>query len=216
MRSSGRLVFLAFVTLLLLSFGDAACVDSSTVQVDPLVLARNNAEGSKDGEVVGRWLTAELLVPGGSPVQANVARKALDAIKPLPRGLYASIGRAVEDESHGLFVDAARELVDAVDASRTSEAPEASVLGWYAAHHLVRLRSSVPKLWESAKSVVNGAIERPGNIGFRARGELVDFWVIDGASSVPSDQGSPFELASKKLGCLDLRTTRDVSKLRAS
>ncbi len=187
-----------------LALSASGCAETTNVPVDPLVSARNHAEGSKDGEIVGKWLVSELVVPGGTPVQANAARKALDAISPTPRGLYASLGRAVDDEAHGRFVAASGELIDAVDAARTYEGPEASVLGWYAAHHLVRLRSSVPGLWGRAKSVVERAIDQPGHIGFRARGELVDLWVIDGAPRSPTDKASsPFELASKKLGCLD-------------
>lgn len=203
MTPRGRRFALALVGLF--AFGPAlGCADTARAPVDPLAAARTRAEGSKDGEVVGRWLVSELVVPGGSPTQAIAARKALDAISPRAKGLYASLGRAVDDEAHGRFVSAASDLIDAVDAARSYEGPESTALGWYAAHHLVRLRSSVPHLWDSAKTVVEGAIDRPGRLGFRARGELVDFWLADGApGSEAAKSTAPIDLASRKLGCLE-------------
>ena len=204
MQRSGRrrtavlaAILLALVTVL---FGGVVvgCGEATPNAADALAAARKRAEGSHDGEVVGRWLVGELVADGGSPVQAIAARKALDAIQPRQRGLYASISRAVDDEAHGRFVAAASELTDAIDAARTYEGTEGPILGWYAVHHLLRLRPSVPRLWESAKNVVEAALDKPGNLGFRARGELVDLWVFEsgGRSSWSID------LAAKKLGCV--------------
>jgi tetratricopeptide (TPR) repeat protein len=201
---TSRLRRAASVLALALAAGSSGCGETTKGPVDPLSVARTRAEGSRDGEVVGRWLLAELVEPGGTPVQANAARKALDALTPRAKGMVASLARAVDDEAHGRFVAAAAELTDAVDAARSFEGPEASLFGWYAAHDLVRLRSSVPHLWDSSKAVVEAAIERPGRIGFRARGELIDFWLADGAPTSPETKTTaPIDLASRKLGCVE-------------
>src|SRR5262245_44110893 len=76
--------------------------------VDPLVAMRQAAQGSGDGEAVGRWLLGELLVPGGTPASAKAARQRLEALDaPAKKGLYASLARAIDDEAHGRFRGAA-------------------------------------------------------------------------------------------------------------
>src|SRR5689334_12501463 len=74
---------------------------------DPLGEMRRAAERSSDGEAVGRWLLGELLVPGGTPTAAKAARQKLDSLDaPAQKGLFASLSRAVDDESHGRFKSA--------------------------------------------------------------------------------------------------------------
>ena len=71
--------------------------------IDPIRALREAAEQSNDGEIVGRWLLGELLVPGGEAARANRARQKLDALRPKVTGMFASLARAVDDEAHGRF-----------------------------------------------------------------------------------------------------------------
>jgi tetratricopeptide (TPR) repeat protein len=169
---------------------------------DPVKAAREAASASADSEVAGRWLLAELLAPGGDATRAGEAAKKVGAAK----GLYASLGRAIEAESHGRFADAASAHLDALAAARTSPSQDAPLVGWFAANHLLRLRSSVQGLWAKAKDGVVQAIDAPGNIGWRARGELVEWWSLDalrGASTADLPGGSVLEALAKKYGCVE-------------
>ncbi|MFO0613096.1 MAG: hypothetical protein U0414_10930 [Polyangiaceae bacterium] len=184
--------------------GTAACSGAAPVATDPLVRARRAAESSKDGEVVGRWLLAELLAPGGEPTQATAARAALDALTPRATGMYASFARGVDDEAHGRLGSAAGEFLEAVAATQAFDGPEVELLARYASRHLITLRSSVPHLWTTAKPVVEKAIEHPAHLGLAARNELVTYWAAEehaAGSTEPWD-----EVLEKHLGCVS--TTR--------
>ena len=192
-RLGARAVLLAVVG------GSAACGSEPPVASDPLTEARRLAARSTDGEVLGRWLFSELVAPGGEPSQATKARAALDALTPRRTGVFASMARAIDDESHGRLVAASSEYLDAVDAARTDEGPEAGLVGWYAANRLVGLRESVPHLWERAKPVVERATTDPQRIGFRARNELVDYLVSE--ESAESKDVSWEKLTQARSGC---------------
>lgn len=181
--------------------GASGCAGTKPEALDPLVRARNAAESSTDGEVVGRWLLAELLAPGGEPTQATAARAALDAISPRATGLYASIARGVDDESHGRLGPAAREFLDAVAATKTFTGPEGELLARYSARHLVELRSSAPQLWAAAKPIVEDAIHQPAHLGVAARNTLVTYWAAEehaAGSTTPWD-----DVLEQNLGCVD-------------
>jgi tetratricopeptide (TPR) repeat protein len=186
-----------------------ACASSANVPRDPLEGLRSAAATAADGESTGRWLLGELLVPGGTPTQAAEARKRLDALPdPAKKGLFAALARAVDDEGHGRFRAAAAAHLDALTAARTSGHPDAPMVAWFATNHLLGLRAGVADLWSQARSVVKATIEAPGNAGWRARGELVEWWSIDGflEESRPGADGaapeSAIEAAAKLYGCV--------------
>lgn len=172
---------------------------------DPVKAAREAASASTDGEVVGRWLLAELLAPGGDATRAAEASKRLGSTKDA-KGLYASLARAIDAESHGRFVEAASAHLEALAAARSASTPDAPLVGWFAANHLLRLRSSVHGLWNKAKDVVLAAIDQPGNIGWRGRGELVEWWSIDGlrtATGASAPGGSVLDALASRYGCVE-------------
>jgi len=171
---------------------------------DPLREIRDAASDSKDGEVVGRWLLGELLLPGGEPGRARQARARLDGLGQGSRGMYGSLGRAVDDEAHGRFKGAASAHLDALAASRSDTRADAPLVGWFSANHLLRLRTSVQGLWATAHDVVERSLDHPGNMGWRARGELVEWWSVDGLR--PTETASDATLldkAARRYGCAD-------------
>jgi tetratricopeptide (TPR) repeat protein len=187
---------------------------------DALTSYRAAAAEARDGEVVGRWLLGELFAPGGDPARVVEARKRLAALTPeAQKGLFASLARAADDEAHGKFRSAALAHLDAVAAARTSDHPDAPLVAWWATNHLLGLRAGVADLWSQGRDLVKKTIEQPGNIGWRARGELVEWWTLDGyreeappptPGKVPADVGSEaapregaFEAAARLYGCAE-------------
>jgi PAS domain-containing protein len=176
--------------------------------MDPLEALRGAAAEAGGGEEVGRWLLGELLVPGGSSERAAAARAKLEGLGEAKKGLFASLARAVDDEAHGRFRSAALAHLDAVAAARASQHPDAHLVAWFASNHLLSLRQGVADLWAHARNVVNKTIEQPGNAGWRARGELVEWWTLDGyreeapAGAGPQPTGA-FEVAAKLYGCVE-------------
>jgi hypothetical protein len=177
---------------------------------DPLEALRAEAREVGGGEALGRLLLGELLVPGGTPARAHAARAGLEAMGDgAKKGLFASLARAVDDEAHGRFRSAALAHLDAVAAARMSQHPDAQLVAWFASNHLLALRQGVADLWPYARGVVKDAIEQPGNIGWRARGELVEWWTLDGMRDEPvaREGGEPLpsvlEAAPKLFGCVE-------------
>lgn len=205
-RSAGLL--LCLVLAIVLGACSSAPIAPPRVSLDGL---RSEGATSSDGEVVGRWLLGELILPGGDPARAKKARERLDQLGktsgPPAKGMYASFGRLVDDEAHGRFRLAAQAALDSLSAARVSDDPSAPLVAWYAVSELEHLRRSVAGLWDLAKPVVEPLLAEPGNIGWRARGELVEWWSVDGydptkdTAKNPED-GGPLEAAARALGCV--------------
>src|SRR5262249_1937465 len=68
-----------------------------------------------------------------------------------------------------------------LDAARSSMHPDAQLVAWFSSSHLLALRSGVAGLWSHGRELVKKAIEQPGNVGWRARGELVEWQTLDGS-----------------------------------
>jgi tetratricopeptide (TPR) repeat protein len=204
---TGRLVArLALATLVtLLALGSGACGAAPTT--DPLESIRAVAAESGTGEPVGRLLLGELLVPGGSPARAIAARARLEGMgDDAKKGLFASVARAFDDEVHGRMRSAALAHLDAVVAARTSSHPDAALVAWFSSNHLLALRQAVADLWTSARDVVKQTVDHPGNAGWRARGELVEWWSLDGSrDDAPGSlsEGGLLEAAAKLYGCVE-------------
>ena len=87
-------------------------------------------------------------------------------------------------------------------------------MAWYAAAHLLALRTSVANLWDQARGVVEATIEHPGGAGWRARGELVEWWSLDGFHAEQADvkgEGA----ASMETQRMYVQTLADASPGRA-
>ncbi|WP_437810199.1 hypothetical protein [Sorangium sp. So ce1078] len=213
-RPLSTLLRLAGAASLALALGACSAVTAPRAP-DPIASIRDAGAHSTDGEVVGRWLLGELLVPGGTPAGVKAARKRLDGIG--AKTMLASLGRAIDDEAHGRNARAATAYLEALDAARVSAHPDAPLVGWFAANHLLALRSSVVGLWKKSREVVLRGIERPGNLGWRARGELVEWWSLEGlpdeaaAAARPGGAGGAgaapavplIDLAARRYGCIE-------------
>ncbi len=127
--------------------------------------------------------------------------------------MLASLGRAIDDQGHGRNARAAAAYLDALDVARVSAHPDAPLVGWFAANRLLGLRSSVAGLWKKSREVVLRAIDHPGKLGWRARGELVEWWSLDGlpdeaaAASPAGAAGTAatplIDLAARRYGCIE-------------
>lgn len=200
MRS--RLLFVAARTLCAATaiFAFGACAATKPPS-DPLVALRELGAAATDGERVGRWLLGELVVPGGDAARAVAARKRLDGLDDAAKkGLYAALARAFDDEAHGRFRDAAKAHLDALAAAQGSPEPDAPLVAWYASNRLLGLRASVADLWAKSAPVVVRLLDDPGNIGFRARGELVEWWVLDGGHGATPGAGTAAGTANEQGG----------------
>jgi len=203
LRASARLIA---ASALALSLG--ACAAAPAAPVDPLKAARDAAATSADGEVIGRWLLDEMFAPGGDAARAKAARDRLDKLAPAAqKSLFASLARAIYDHDHGRFQHAALAHIDAIDAAVSSQRPDAPLVAWYSANQLLRLRASVANLWDKAQSTVMRAIDHPGNLGWRARGELIEWWSLDGFRKTQSaNEKTPeglLDAAAKRYGCAE-------------
>jgi tetratricopeptide (TPR) repeat protein len=199
-----------FVCLFALAFALGAC---SSAPVAPARVTLDSLRGadSSDGEQLGRLLAGEMMLPGGDPARARKARERLDALgktsAPASRGLFASLGRLLDDEAHGRFKAAALAALDALKAAHSSDHPDAPLVAWYAVSELDNLRRSVAGLWDLAKPTVVPLMADPGNIGWRARGDLVEWWSVDGydptkETTKEGQEGGAIEAAARTLGCL--------------
>jgi tetratricopeptide (TPR) repeat protein len=195
---AARLVLAATFALSLGACGSSAPKAPAT----PIEALRAAGTRQTDGEALGRWLLGELLVPGGETARARTARAALEKT-PNNKGLFASLARGFDADSRGHFRAAALGYLDAVDAARVSDHPDAQMVAWFAATHLLRLRSSVTNLWETARPTVLKSMDQPGNIGWRARGALAEWWAADGLHKEPPVAGKDTEdVMAERFGCV--------------
>lgn len=169
---------------------------------DVLVAARTAARTSQRADVVGQWLLAELLAPGGDVQRAAQARGRLAALGD-HSGDMAGLAQALDDDAHGRFSTAADGYLQALMALRDRSDPAASILGWLVANRLNALRGATSGLWERAAERVIDVIDHPGGIGWRARGELVEWW---GARTLAAAGDRPtrevLEEVAARHGCL--------------
>jgi len=160
-----------------LALGASCAVSTQAPARSPADQAREAGPTSTDPELVGRWLIAELISPGSNARRARDARKRLDDLG--GKGLYASLARGLDDELHGHPGKAAAALVDVLRAAQESRDANAPFAAWYASNRLLRLQDSTPGLWSRARPLVEALIRDPGAIGWRARGELVEWWTSE-------------------------------------
>ena len=146
----------------------------------PLEALRSAGASSSDEETVGRWMFTELVAPDGDAAALGRARKRLEGLP--SRGGYGALAMGLDDDAHGRIRSASDAYLNALSAASASrDAEGAELVAWFAANRLLKLRESVPGLWDRARSTIERMIEQPGRIGWRARGELVEWWAIDGA-----------------------------------
>ncbi|RYE90406.1 MAG: hypothetical protein EOO75_10220, partial [Myxococcales bacterium] len=127
---------------------------------------------------------------------ATKARQRLDERK--ADGMLASLARGIDEFSHGRLAASGKAFGRAVQGARESQSPLAPLVGWYAANHLLSLDTSVPGLWPSERAWVLPALESPGNMGWRARGELVEWSTRHAFDEAERDLT---ERTSQRFGC---------------
>jgi tetratricopeptide (TPR) repeat protein len=210
-----RLPTLGAATLLAAAaFALAGCATEQRTTAPKVADVRRGAQGSHDPEEIGRWLLAELVSPGGDAREAEKARKRLDELG--GRGLYASLARGLDDGEHGKLTRVSESLLGVVSAARTSSDPRAPLFAWLAAHDAAGYRHAAPDFWKKTQASVEGLLRAPGNIGWRARLELAEWWaeetraaaVVDADRRIVEQQGCMTEL--RLAGPFGHNTPRDT------
>ena len=166
-----KLAILSFAAIAAASTGACRGAPDAATPVDIKTL-RGDAKSSGDGELVGRWLLDEMFAPGGTAKGAEEARNRIAAKKTSNNGLYASIGSAMYDETHGDPKRAAQGYIASLVFARQSDDPAAVLVSWLSVHHLVGLRGSVQGLWKDNAATLDKVVKSPGKVGWRALAEL--------------------------------------------
>ncbi|MBI4951432.1 MAG: hypothetical protein HY908_05330 [Myxococcales bacterium] len=210
-RALGRVALLAALCLAAAGCGLGAilgAVARSAAEREPppdfLGRARLAAQGSEDAEVVGSWLVAELVAPGGDAKRARLARLRLDELGPAAGGDRACLARALDDEAHGRLAAALDGYVALLERARkSSSAAEAPLYGWYAASRMNALREAAPSAWARVESAVVRALDEPGQLGWRARDALIEWWAREELYRRQGLRGSALlERLSARQGCV--------------
>lgn len=149
------------------------------------------ASGARPRPTARWWagrLLAEMLAPSGAP-EALQARAGLDQLK--AEGMLASLGQGPQaaPPTASSRPQQGGQVLRALQGAHGSADPLAPMVGWFAANHLLTLDVAVPDLWKQAKPWVLSTLDAPGSIGWRARGELVEWWPgLEGAEANLSER----------------------------
>jgi tetratricopeptide (TPR) repeat protein len=135
---------------------------------------RDQGPSTKNPELAGQWLLAELISRGGEAKSADKARAHLDELG--KGGMLANLARGMDDAVHGRSHSAPEHYLEAVRAARVSDDPRAPLVAWFAASRAVALEGRTAELWTRWRGFVESALAAPMNIGWRARAELVEWW----------------------------------------
>ncbi|MCA9622165.1 MAG: hypothetical protein KC731_24245 [Myxococcales bacterium] len=203
----GGLILVAVLAVL-----GVACIPPDVAsQPSHLERARRAAEGSSDGDAVGHWLLLELVAPKGEPTKVEAARQRLAELSE-EQGVLASLARGIDADTHGRFAEAAPAYLAALKAlegaeSDDEQAPGDAIVGWFAANRLVALRHSKPDLYAAARPLVEQVLATPRRLGWRARGELVEWWSEEamhgeGAGGPAPDPAKVLEEVARQHGCV--------------
>ena len=158
---------------------------------------RKSAATSHRDERVAEWLLAELLRPGGMPVQARKARVQLDAIE--ATGLPSSMARGLQDSGRGRSKQALEHFFDALRQAAEWDDQRAALFAWYAALRVQEIAPVDPGFGKRHRKSIQELLENPGRIGFRAYAVVVDLWAEDAFSE--AEQNVDEKLA-RKVGCV--------------
>jgi len=192
MKQLGRLLLGAACALFA-----SGCVHKSNTANSAIDEIRKAAAVSSDPGLLEHWYVFEMLLPGGTPKGARQARARLE-------GAHASSVRSLlalglDESLHGRLRTAPEYFLQAAKAARTSNDPQAELYGWYAVHSALDLRKHDPNLYQRWKDWVDLAILEPMHVGWRARGELVDWWSREAKTAGEADVENR---ASDAFGCV--------------
>ncbi|MCL2778905.1 MAG: hypothetical protein FWD73_12970 [Polyangiaceae bacterium] len=172
---------------------------TSVDKADKADKLRAAAHGSSDGEELGQWLLGEMFAPGGSAENAAGARASLDKAK--SKGLYASLGAGVFDETHGQPKRAAEGYVATLSAAKRSDDPVAPLAAFFATHHLIALSGSVANLWAQTKPAILPILDAPGHVGWRALAELHEWSTAEALDRAEVTSDRYDDLITSRMGC---------------
>ncbi len=158
---------------------------------------RRTGRATTDPSVAGRWLLAELTTPGGDPKAAVEARRRLDELG--AGDLRAALARGIDDSLHGRLAPAVSSYLRAVELAATSSDPSAPLIAWFATDEVLALEPMAPDAWKTWQPVVERLLDHPGNMGWRARASLVEWWANEAHASATRDVE---ELAAARYGCV--------------
>ena len=190
-------LLLLLCSLSCLSLGCGAGARAGQYQSE-LSTARHAGRASSDADVVGRWLLAELISPGGHADAAKNARKRLDELDQ-DGATLGHLARGLDDEVHGRLRSAPEHYLRAVKAARGEHSELAPLIGWFAAHRAVALRHNAPGLYERHRELVRDVMLDPVSLGWRARGEFVEWWADEAYSA---GTGALDEKSQAAFGCV--------------
>jgi len=164
--------------------------------------ARARGKTSTDDDVVGRWALAEMWAPGGDPAEVTKAEARLASPEVSKSGMYGNLARAVLADEHGAPRAAAQAYVATLKAASGSfDDRRAPLIGWYASHHLLGLRSSVAELYTLHKDALEAIAAAPGNVGWRAAAEIFEWSAAEAFDKALATGDAYDALVTKRLGC---------------
>src|SRR6185436_19357722 len=162
-----------------------ACARGSGARpATPISELRLAGENSSNDAALGRWLLGELLSQGGDSKRALEARQRLD--QHASEHYWTELALALDDAWHGRLKDAPAHYVRALELASEQESVEARLVAWFAASQAATLSDHVPELWQHSQAGVEKLIEQPRGIGWRARAQLVQWWLDE-----MSERGQP-------------------------
>ncbi len=160
---------------------------------------RGDARSSSDPDTVGRWALAEMFAPGGSAAEAAGARARLQS---LPHAaMWASLARAVYDDAHGDPRAGAEGYVAAAAASAASGDPLAPLVGWFSVRHLLSLRAAVANLYDGYRGALDGLLDRPGHLGWRAVADLEEWRAAEAYDKAKRTGQAYDDEVTARMGC---------------
>lgn len=188
----GRTAAVGLTALLLAACGPSLGGAGPTRSVGDL---RDSSQGSSDERTLARWLLAELVSPGGSAEGATKARAKLDESG--STHYLAHLARGLDDRLHGRMSAVPAHLLGALEGAREESSTEARLVAWFAATQATASGRG-NAAWTTLAPRVQGLIEKPGGLGWRARAQLVEWWLDSAARSAQPAADDSVE----RLGCV--------------
>ncbi len=160
---------------------------------------RTEGKVSTDRELVESWFIAELLREGGSVQELEKARRRLEELE--TRTMRGEFARALDAHFHGRLRAACTHYLEAARLAQKDDASPAlsQLYGWAAIHAAVDLEINDPTLFARFQPWVEESLNRPGQLGWRARGELVEWWT---RKARRTDQKEVLKRSTKAFGCV--------------
>jgi len=163
---------------------------------------RASGRSSEDEAELGAWLAEELLAPGGSAKEAEIAARRLAKVGAtsrralLAQGLDYMVHGRPEAAAEAYFQMLLAESQRALDAE---DAAEGRLMAWFAADKLLELSGHLRTFDEKHRAEVRRMLKSPGNIGFRAYSVLVE---LDARRLDPARELDLEARRARSLGCV--------------